>query len=96
MSRDAIINLIRANRARLDELQVKSLALFGSVARGDDRPDSDVDILVEFEGPTKFDNYMDLLFFLEEIISRKVDLVTKKAVKPRLWPYINPDLTYVA
>jgi len=50
MSRDTIIELIRANRAKLDELHVKSLAIFGSVARGDDRPDSDLDVLVEFEG----------------------------------------------
>jgi len=96
MSRDAIIELIRANRAKLDELNVKSLAIFGSVARGDDRPDSDLDVLVEFEGMATFDGYFDLKEYLEKLVGRRVDLATVKAVKPRLRAYIEKDLLHVA
>jgi len=96
MSRDAIIELIQANRAKLDELNVKSLAIFGSVARGDDRPDSDLDVLVEFEGMATFDGYFDLKEFLEELVGRRVDLATQKAIKPRLRSYIEKDLLHVA
>lgn len=96
LSRDAIIAIIRANRAKLDELNVKSLAIFGSVARGDDRPDSDLDVLVEFEGMATFDGYFDLLHLLEELVGRKVDLVTQKALKPRLRAYVEKDLIRVA
>ncbi len=96
MSRDAIIATIRANRDKLDELHVKSLAIFGSVARGDDRPDSDLDVLVEFEGMATFDGYFDLLFLLEKLVERKVDLVTQKGLKPRVRPYVEKDLIHVA
>ena len=83
MNRDEILKILRAHR---DELRkrfgVKSLAVFGSVARGEARPDSDVDILVEFESSPGFDGYMALKFYLEDLLGRKVDLVMKNALKP--------------
>ena len=96
MNRDEILEILRAHR---DELRkrfgVKSLAVFGSVARGEARPDSDVDILVEFEGRATFDRYMGLKFFLEDLLGRRVDLVTRKALKPRLRPYVEQEAIYV-
>jgi len=88
--------LLGKHRVQLNELQVKSLAVFGSIARGEDKPDSDIDILVEFEGHATFDGYMDLLFFLEDITGEKVDLVTYDALKPRIKPSILKDAVYVA
>lgn len=96
MTRRAVISRIRRNRARLEKLGVKSLSIFGSFARGEERPDSDVDILVEFEGRATFDRYIDTKFYLEELLGRKVDLVTPKAIKPRMKPYIMQDLIHVA
>ena len=96
MTRRVIISRIRKHRAQLEKLGVKSLSLFGSVARGEERPDSDVDILVEFKGPATFDRYMDTKFYLEELLGSKVDLVTPRAIKPRLKPYIMRDLVHVA
>jgi predicted nucleotidyltransferase len=55
-----------------------------------------VDILVEFNGRATFDRYMDTKFYLEELLGRKVDLVTPKAIKPRMKPYIMQDLIHVA
>ncbi len=63
---------------------VARLALFGSFARGQERPGSDVDILVAFEGQTTFDRYFDLKFWLEDLLGRPVDLVTEKALRPEL------------
>ncbi|MFZ5858377.1 MAG: nucleotidyltransferase family protein [Chloroflexota bacterium] len=96
MTRRTVISRIRKHRAELTKLGVKSLSLFGSVARGEDTPKSDVDILVEFRGRATFDKYMDTKFYLEEILGRKVDLVTPKAIKPRMKPYIAQDLVHVA
>ena len=97
MKRDDIVRRLKAKRQRLAaEFKVKSLALFGSVARGDMRSDSDVDVLVEFKGPTTFDRYMDLKFFLEELLGHPVDLVTRKGVRPELAPYIERELLRVA
>ena len=96
MKNTEIIQLLRQRR---DELRkrfgVKSLAVFGSVARGEAGPDSDVDILVEFEGRATFDRYMGLKFFLEDLLGRRVDLVTRKALKPRLRPYVEQEAIYV-
>ena len=96
MKNTEIIRLLRQHR---DELRkrfgVKSLAIFGSVARGEAGPDSDVDILVEFEGRATFDRYMGLKFFLEDLLGRRVDLVTRKALKPRLRPYVEQEAIYV-
>lgn len=96
MTRRALISRIRRHRAQVEKLGVKSLSIFGSVARGEDQPGSDVDILVEFEGRATFDRYIDTKFYLEELLGRKVDLVTPKAIKPRMKPYIMQDLIHVA
>jgi len=96
MTRRAVISRFRKHRAQLAKLVVKSLSIFGSFARGEERPDSDVDILVEFRGRATFDRYMDTKFYLEDLLGRKVDLVTPKAIKPRMKPCITQDLIHVA
>ena len=96
MEQKTVISKIRKHRLHLTKLGVKSLALFGSIARNEATSTSDVDILVEFEGRATFDRYMDTKFYLEELLGCKVDLVTPKAIKPRLKPYIMQDLVHVA
>ena len=74
-------------RDRLDTLHsfgVRSLALFGSIARDEATETSDLDFLVEFEGAATFDRYMDLKFFLEDLLGKPVDLVTKRSLKPQI------------
>ncbi len=83
MTRDDILKTIEANRPRLVLLGVSELALFGSFARDEAGPDSDVDFLVEFSEKS-FDRYMELKELLEDLFGRKVDLVLKSAIKPRL------------
>lgn len=96
MSRRTVITRIRKHQPQLEKLGVKSLSLFGSFARGEETKNSDVDILVEFKGRATFDRYMDTKFYLEDLLGRKVDLVTSKAIKPRMKPYIMQDLVHVA
>jgi len=83
MTRDDILATIHANEARLRELSVRELDLFGSFVRGDATDASDIDFLVEFEDKT-FDNYLDTKELLETLFGRKVDLVIKSNIKPRL------------
>ncbi len=96
MNKDEILEGLRAHREEsVARFAVKSLAVFGSVARGEARSNSDVDILVEFDGPATFDGYMELKFFLEDLLGCRVDLVTRKALKPRLRPYVGKEAIYV-
>jgi len=96
MSRNEVMRLLTEHRQDLRQFGVKSLALFGSVVRDEARLDSDVDMLVEFEGAATFDRYMGLRFFLEDLLGTPVDLVTRKALKPRLRPYVEREAQYVA
>jgi len=90
-----VISLIRKHRPDLDKFGVKSVAVFGSVARGEAKPESDVDILVEFEGRATFDRFMDTKYYLEELLGCRVDLVVPDAIKPRMKPAIMQELVYV-
>lgn len=74
---------------------VRSLGVFGSWARSDARPDSDVDILVEFE-TTTFRRYMGLKFHLEDLLGRRVDLVTRAALRPRLREQVLSEVRFAA
>ncbi len=86
-------------RQHLDELKkdynVASLALFGSYVRGDQTPESDVDILVEFSGPVGMFQFMGLERALSNIIARKVDLVSKKGMKPMIYEMVKDSLYFV-
>ena len=72
---------LRERRVTLEQLGVKSLALFGSSARDEARPDSDVDLLVEFSRPVGLFEFVRLKLVLEEILERRVDLVTPDALR---------------
>ncbi len=75
---------------------VASLRLFGSHGRDSPGPGSDVDLLVAFEGLPTFDRYMGLKLFLEDLLGRRVDLVTEDALRPELRPAIEREAIRVA
>jgi predicted nucleotidyltransferase len=96
VDQEQIIERIRAHRGRLTELGVSSLSLFGSVARGEATEASDVDLLVRFEDRATFDRYMDLKLFLEDLLGRRVDLVTEKALREEVRPRVEQELLRVS
>ena len=85
---------------RRDEIRsrfnTRQLSLFGSAARDELRPESDIDVLVEFNGAASFDGYFDLKDYLEDLLGRRVDLVTRKGLKPRARINVERDLIHVA
>ena len=90
-----IVKLLKANKSRLkNKYHLKSIEIFGSIARGDFTNDSDIDILVEFEKPIGIE-FIDLADELEEILQHKVDLVSKNGIKPKYYREIEKDLTHV-
>lgn len=84
MNRDQVIQRLIGARAELAGLGVRSLDLFGSVARGEASPDSDVDLLVDFDRPVGLFHFFRVQSRLEEILGCKVDLVMRDAVKRQL------------
>ena len=75
---------------------VKTLAIFGSIARDEAADNSDVDVLVVFEGKGSFDLFMDLKFYLEELLAAQVDLVTDRALRPQIRRAIEQEMIHVA
>lgn len=96
MELSEVLAIIQANEDELRRRHVATLSVFGSVVRGEARPDSDVDLLVEFDQRATYDLYLELKEFLEQILDHPVDLVTSKAVHQRLRPHIERDLLRVA
>jgi predicted nucleotidyltransferase len=88
-SRDQTIQRLLASEAEIRQLGVRRLALFGSVARDEARPDSDVDLLVEFiPGQKSFDRFLALCDLLERLLEHPVELVTVEALSPFIGPHI--------
>ena len=97
MNRSTILAKLQEHRDEIERrYRVKRFSLFGSAARDELQEDSDVDVLVAFDGPATFDGYLGLKFYLEELLGKKVDLVTESGLKPRARPHVERDLIRVA
>ncbi len=96
MKRARALQLLSEHKAVLTErFGVTDLALFGSTARGTEREDSDVDILVAFDGPATSERYFSVPFYLEDLLGVPVDLVTEKALRRELRPFIEEEAIHV-
>ena len=92
-----ILGLLKQNSFHLRALGIKRIGLFGSFVRGDQHPDSDIDLLVEFEPSQKtFDNFMKLSFMLEDLLQHRVELVTVESLSPYIGPHILKEVEYAA
>jgi len=88
-----IATSLQQHEATLRRLRLKSLALFGSMAQATHGPDSDLDLLYEFEeGAATLDHLLDLQAFLEDVLGRNIDLVPRKYLSPNLRRYIEDDV----
>ena len=93
MNRDEVLNMLRAHKPILSQrFGVAELALFGSFARDEATDTSDVDILVRFDGPATSKRYFGMQFYIEDLLSRQVDLITDKALRAELRPYIEREV----
>jgi hypothetical protein len=95
-ARTKILETLKSVRPDLERFGVSSLALFGSAARGEDRPDSDVDVLVEFGRPAGLFDFVRVRRRLERALGRRVDLVTPEALRPSMRESILRDAVRAA
>lgn len=90
LTRDEILRRLAENHAEIQRLGARRMSLFGSFARDVAREDSDVDLLVDLDRH-RFDRYMDLKLFLEDLLGRRIDLVLYDRIKPALRERILRD-----
>ena len=96
LNRARALKLLAANKPALARrFGVTRLALFGSIAGDVARTDSDIDILVAFDGPATSARYFGVQFFLEDLFGCGVDLVTEKALRPELRPFVETEAVNV-
>lgn len=96
LRRAEVVALLEEHRSEIQMLGVRVLSLFGSVARDEARPDSDIDFLVTYEGPVTSDAFFATKFFLEDLFGRPVDLVIDTSLRDRIRRAIEPELIRVA
>jgi predicted nucleotidyltransferase len=95
-TKQEIVSILGQHQEQLRLLGVKRLGLFGSFVRGEQGRDSDVDILVEFERDQRtFDHFIALSFLLEDLLGRRVELVTPESLSPYIGPHILREVEYV-
>ena len=96
MKKQQAIQSLKESKALLSQrFGVSRLALFGSTARDTATDTSDIDVLVSFDGPATSSRYFGVQFYLEDLMGSPVDLVTDKALRPQLRPYIEKELVRV-
>ena len=90
-----VIQILKEHKEELfKKYPLKSMALFGSYSRGEETIDSDVDVMVELAGPIGI-RFLNLNYEIENLLNKKVDLVSKRGIKPVYFAFIEPDLIYV-
>ena len=92
MNREEVLDILRTHKPTLAErFGVTELALFGSFARDEANDESDVDVLVRYDGPATSRSYFGVQFYIEDLLGRRVDLVTHKALRSEFRPYVERE-----
>jgi len=96
LNRTLALQLLAQHKSVLAQrFGVTDLALFGSTVRDTARAESDVDVLIAFDGPATSARYFGVQFYLEDLLGCPVDLVTEKALRPELRPYVEKEAVHV-
>jgi predicted nucleotidyltransferase len=95
MGFEEIRKQVLEHRRTIRNYGVSKIGFFGSYTRGEQKSDSDIDMLVFFD-PDKltFNAYMELTFFLEDLLQTKVELLTPEQISPHIMPYIQKEIQY--
>lgn len=92
LTRNVVLRTLRAHKSTLvEQYGLTSLTLFGSIARDEATDTSDIDVLVGFDGPATSRAYFGVQFYLEDLLGRRVDLVTDKALRAEIRPNVERE-----
>ncbi|MGA2764935.1 MAG: nucleotidyltransferase family protein [Spirochaetia bacterium] len=96
-TKNELIALIGECRSAIRGLGVKRIGVFGSFAKNEPQSESDIDLLVEFApGKKTFDNFMELVYLIEDRAGREADLVTLEGMSPHIGPRILKEVEFIA
>lgn len=95
MNNEILLKLKSEKSSLREKYKVTSLGVFGSYARNEEKPDSDIDILVEFEEVPGMKEFFGAEEYLENLLSRKIDLVRKEAIRPELKEKIMAEVVFI-
>ncbi len=96
MNREDVIEILKAKRNEIESLGVYNIGLFGSYARRENMPESDIDLIIDLDANRKsFDNFMNISMLLEDILNKKVDLLTRESIDTDFFNSIKNDIIYV-
>ena len=97
MKKETLIEILQANRAQIKSFGISLLGIFGSFARNEQTNTSDIDVIVEFEkGKKSYKKFIGLVHYLEDLLKRKVDVLTFQSISPILKEEIEKEVTYVS
>jgi len=97
MNKYQIMNFLEAHRDAIHSFGVRKIGLFGSYVRDAQGPESDIDLLVDFDDDKlNYDNYINLAYYLEDELDTKVDLITVGGLSPHIGPNILKEVEYVS
>jgi uncharacterized protein len=97
IAKSDIFDFLRLNKETIDLYGVQKIGLFGSFVKNEQKNESDIDILVEFNSEKlTYDNYISLVYFLEDNFKRKIDLITSDSLSPYIGPQILKEVEYVS
>jgi len=96
MTKIAILDFLRSHKDEMHEqFGLKKIGLFGSYVRGEEREDSDIDLVVEIESSNKFRSFFGLKAYLEDALQKNIDLGIESSLKPIVRKYIKKEIEYV-
>ena len=96
MNKESIYHILSQNRATIKSYGISTLGIFGSYVRGEQTSESDIDLFVEFEkGKKSYRQYINLVYFLEDLLKKQVDVLTSKSISPLFKEQIKKEMTYV-
>ena len=97
MKKETLLEILQANRAQIKSFGISLLGIFGSFARNEQTNTSDIDVIVEFEkGKKSYKKFIGLVNYLEDLLKRKVDVLTFQSISPILKEEIEKEVTYVS
>jgi hypothetical protein len=95
LPKNEILDRIKKNWRKIERFGVRRIGVFGSCVREEAMESSDVDLLVEFEEDRKnFENFIGLAYFLEDLLGKRVDLLTPESISPHIRPFVEKEVVY--